>query len=269
MAQLYRLGKDINSSVDLQIGNLICQVKSQSLITWEKFIAKNYLQRIITTSEPKSKLTVNLKTWSKENFHLDFPPDLSEANLYLPKTIKSFKIFDFFFKTAIAALFLKNDGFFLHSSSFLHNGQGLIFAGKKGSGKSTILKLASGFKPLNDDFSIIRKDNNIFYIYSSPFHEKNPIPKTDIKAPVNKVFFLSKASKNGLEELDCHEKVLRFASLILMPNPKLFLSPRQSALIWELIWSKAKDFAKKNQAFMLYFKKDPSFLKLLELENRV
>lgn len=246
----------------MEIGGLVCRLKLHSQ-KWEKLIREKYRSYETGSKLSKPTCTISFAVWRNNNFHLSFSPSLEEAKLYTPPGTKKFKMFDFFLKTAVATLFLLKGGFFLHSSSLLKNGKGLIFAGKKGAGKSTILKLSPNFTPLNDDFSIIKNEGGKYFVYSSPFYEKNPIPRTKIKAPIEKVFFLVKDKENRLASLETEEIITTIASLILMPNPKAFLSSRQGALILEKIWSKARDFARKNPCFMLYFKKDKSFLKLL------
>ncbi|MDO8551798.1 MAG: hypothetical protein Q7S03_03930 [bacterium] len=247
--------------MNLKIGNLVCRLAVEDE-EWERLIEKKY--QFFKAAGNKPDLIINLIAWDKESFHLSFSPDISLGKLYIPKRAKKFKTFDFFLKTGLATLFLSNGGFFLHGASLLKDGKVIIFAGKKGAGKSTILKLASNLTPLNDDFAIIQDSTKGYFAHSSPFYEKNDIPQTNIKAPIKAVFLLVKASENQLKKIPLNEAIIKLASLILLPNPQLFLSPSQSTLLMEKIWSAACKFPKKTPCFMLYFKKDNSFLELLK-----
>jgi hypothetical protein len=64
------------------------------------------------------------------------------------------------------------EGLFLHASAINDNGYGRIFAGKSGSGKSTLARLwneKKGCEILCDDMVIIRKMNNVFKVYGTPW----------------------------------------------------------------------------------------------------
>ncbi len=82
--------------------------------------------------------------------------------------------FSLLLREVLQELLSKNDGFILHGSAIAIHKGAVIFSGKSGAGKSTLVKiLESKFQPLADDMIIIRKSKNAWYVYQTPFFEKN------------------------------------------------------------------------------------------------
>jgi hypothetical protein len=64
-------------------------------------------------------------------------------------------------------------GIFIHACGIKDKMGGGIFVGRSGAGKTTLVRFArsiAGFKCINDDRLIIRKQNGKFFIYNTPFH---------------------------------------------------------------------------------------------------
>jgi len=65
------------------------------------------------------------------------------------------------------------NGMFLHAASVVVNSNsGFIFCGESGCGKTTITNLSNRYTALNEDVSLIRKVNNHYNVYSTPFYGK-------------------------------------------------------------------------------------------------
>ncbi len=92
---------------------------------------------------------------------------------------------------------IRTDGFLLHASSIKINNAAILFIAPSGTGKSTIMKtLSSIFQPLGDDSAIIRKYKNKYYIYQTPFIEKEAwIKKNNARINLGKIYFI-KQGKN-------------------------------------------------------------------------
>ncbi len=245
----------------IKLGGLVFFLEIKNKV-WKSFLRGKY-KLFLTSDKSKIDFCISICSQKRKKYSLSFSLDGKEVKIYTPFSLRRFRTFDFFLKTAIATFFLNKKGFFLHASALVKDGQGLIFAGKKRSGKSTLIKLVSNFKPLNDDFAIIRKIKNKFFVFSSPFYETNPIAKTNSNVPIRNLYFLAQSKNNSLEAIKKENCVPKIASLILSSLSLSNLNKKQEKLILEKIWLNANDFTRAIPSFMLYFKKDQSFLRLL------
>lgn len=72
----------------------------------------------------------------------------------------------------IISILHRYDGVLIHSSGVILNGEGVIFAGISGAGKTTISKLwreRDGVAILSDDRIIIRKERSGYFAYGTPW----------------------------------------------------------------------------------------------------
>lgn len=92
-------------------------------------------------------------------------------------------------------LLSKNKGFVFHASANLINNRASLFLAPSGGGKSTIMTLLSKkFLPLAGDTVIIKKEKKQYYIYQTPFSEKDHwLKKNKERYPLGKIFFIKKA----------------------------------------------------------------------------
>ncbi len=86
----------------------------------------------------------------------------------------------------------------LHSCAVIDRGNGILFAGVSTAGKSTTARLwgrLSDARVLNDDHTIVRKINDEFCVYGTPWHG---IAGTALAedAPLKKIFILKHAPTN-------------------------------------------------------------------------
>jgi hypothetical protein len=102
-------------------------------------------------------------------------------------------------------------GIMLHCCGIDAQGQGLVFIGKSGIGKSTMARLwqqTGSATVLNDDRIIVRDRDDQFALYGTPWHGD----VTQVSAgsvPLHKLFFLRQATTNSLRKLSCLETVSR------------------------------------------------------------
>ncbi len=107
-------------------------------------------------------------------------------------------------------------GIMMHACGVSHNGQGIIFAGTSGAGKSTVadlwktrisrLKSRSMEPPkntilLSDDRIIIRKIDGRFFVFGTPWHGDSKVCSPE-EAPLDKIFFLQQARENKVKKID-------------------------------------------------------------------
>jgi hypothetical protein len=95
----------------------------------------------------------------------------------------------------VLIILIKGDGFMIHASAAEGKDGAIIFFGKSGDGKSTVVNfIKDDFFGLADDTGIIRKVNKKYFFYQTPFFEKNNwIIRSNKKYPIDKIFFIKKA----------------------------------------------------------------------------
>jgi len=104
-----------------------------------------------------------------------------------------------------------NNGALLHASSLEYNGDGYIFIGRGGSGKSTVARLLEPQRILSDDVTVIRKNINRYELFANPWWNYDKDIKIELPqkpATLKAVFFINKANKTSFKRLS-YKKALR------------------------------------------------------------
>ncbi|MFC1886902.1 hypothetical protein ACFLZM_07585 [Thermodesulfobacteriota bacterium] len=102
-----------------------------------------------------------------------------------------------FYRMALNFFLIENNGFLLHSAGVVCGDDAYIFSGPGGIGKSTIAALSNEFKVLADDFVCIRKIEDSFYAYSTPWYGGKGQEGYEIK----RLFFLFRDEKTQIIDL--------------------------------------------------------------------
>jgi hypothetical protein len=93
----------------------------------------------------------------------------------------------------------KQGGFLLHSASAIRNGKAFLFAGVSGAGKTTISRLAPPDATLlTDEISYIRKLDDGYVAYGTPFTGELAKLGENTSAPVAALYLLAKG-ENRIE----------------------------------------------------------------------
>ena len=82
----------------------------------------------------------------------------------------------------------------LHASGFAYRGEGYCFLGDSGAGKSTLVRdltKKAGFTVLGEDQVVLRRREDQFMIFGTPWHE-TPDMCSPLGVPLKKVFFLDR-----------------------------------------------------------------------------
>jgi len=101
-------------------------------------------------------------------------------------------------------LFSRHAGMVAHACGIKRGAAGILFPGVSTAGKSTISRLwekRGGVTVLNDDRVVIRKKDDGFWIYGTPWHGDAKLFSPD-KAPLKKVFFIRHGEKNEIRKID-------------------------------------------------------------------
>jgi len=89
-------------------------------------------------------------------------------------------------------------GVMLHACGVVYQGQGFLFAGVGGAGKTTTARLwenQPAARVLNDDHIIVRKKEGQFYIYGTPWHGRGGMALPE-EAPLKRIFVLKQTPSN-------------------------------------------------------------------------
>lgn len=100
-------------------------------------------------------------------------------------------------------------GFYLHASTVVKDGKAYLFSAPCGTGKSTHTQLwvdtfGGDTRIINDDKPALRKIDNVWYAYGTPWCGKAYINSNE-KAPVAGVCFLKQAPHNKIRKMGTEE----------------------------------------------------------------
>ncbi|MGD2253454.1 MAG: hypothetical protein PVF70_11130 [Anaerolineales bacterium] len=116
----------------------------------------------------------------------------------------------------LARVLADRQGFYLHSSGAILDGQALLFAGRSGAGKSTMIKqLQDKVEVLCDDRNIVRRRGDDFWAFGTWSHGELPVVSTR-SAPLRAILFLEQASENRIQRIEERKESIRLllASLV-------------------------------------------------------
>lgn len=122
----------------------------------------------------------------------------------------------------------KFNGFFFHSSSLMLNDEAYVFTALSGTGKSTHTALWREYFGdkvimINDDKPIIRKKNDRYYAYGTPWMGKSSIGN-NISAPVKAVYVLRRGDENKAERVKPADVFKQIFEATLIPTDKELMS---------------------------------------------
>lgn len=97
----------------------------------------------------------------------------------------------------------QSHSFCIHASAIISpSGGAYLFLGDSGAGKSTIIRMiGKSFKPLLDDIGFIRKKGRGYYLYTSPYKEKNTYTKVPGPFLIEKIFFPMKGERFSIRSI--------------------------------------------------------------------
>lgn len=152
-------------------------------------------------------------------------PDLRSGSLYMVDESPSYGLpsdpLGYPLNQILLILLLKEGrGILVHACGVEDRGNGYLFMGHSGDGKSTIGKIwhSQGATVLNDDRIIIREEEGTFKMYGTPWNGtfKECSPKG---LPASRIFFLGKGKENRIARA---EKPRALSALLTVIFPPLW-----------------------------------------------
>jgi len=160
-------------------------------------------------------------------------------------------------QTLIARLLADRQGCYLHSSSVILEGNGLLFVGHSDAGKSTITKmLKKKAEILCDDRIIVRRQPEGFRVYGTWSHGEIQNVSSS-SAPLKAVLFLEKDKTNSIVQFDDKKEIMRRLLACI-------IKPFVTADWWQKELSLLEKIAVEVPCYSLHFDKSGKIVGLLE-----
>ena len=161
------------------------------------------------------------ETMNGLNRSLCISRDCNRADLYFTEPNGSF--IDPFFGPTIELLMVnylaRVGSIIVHACGVDYRGKGILFVGESGAGKSTLTKIwnkENGVEILSDDRIIIRKKNDQYWMYGTPWHGDARFA-SPAKVKLEKVFFIKHGQANSIKAAGGTLPVLRFLKASFPP----------------------------------------------------
>ncbi|MFH2009865.1 MAG: hypothetical protein ABI333_24940 [bacterium] len=117
----------------------------------------------------------------------------------------------------MASVLSQGYGLSLHACGVADEGRGYLFPGHSGAGKSTMGRLWERHAVvLNDERMVLRERHGQLWIYGTPYRGENS-QYANAGVPLDKIFFLHQAPRNGVTALGAADVATRLLSHTLLP----------------------------------------------------
>jgi hypothetical protein len=155
------------------------------------------------------------------DFHAELDPELRRGLIRLAPSPYAI---DAAFRVLHSLLLASQGGLLVHASSAVRNGKAFLFAGVSGAGKTTISRLAPPDATLlTDEISYIRREQDEYVAYGTPFAGELAKPGENIRAPLSALYLLAQGPENRIDVVsaaDATRAVLE-SVLFFAHDPKL------------------------------------------------
>jgi hypothetical protein len=243
----------------LQIGDVCCALRFDDTKYAES--VRNFYKDFLSLNEPDIMIDIKIVLHNEEieipsnilmsktvdgnnfNFHSglitgNIDPDKRQCTIHVKNALlkeRSVRIFEQFLIQVYYTILKQKNSDEVKNKSFVHgcavsrNGQGFLFSGPSGTGKSTIAKLSSDFKILNDELVIVNRSNGNYVVSSSPFKGdfKNNINGS---VPLSALFLIKHGKKNMIRKITKTEFVTRFVREVIYSDSLLSTKKKESFL---------------------------------------
>ena len=142
-----------------------------------------------------------------------FDPDFRSGDLYALRKRGGFFNFQYFayplHEILMIHLLCRDQGLLLHACGIVDKGDGILFCGMSGGGKSTLANIwedQTGNMVLSDDRVIVRMIDGCVTAFGTPWHGEAGHASPEM-ARLRKIFFIEHAEKNWAKKLSRTEAV--------------------------------------------------------------
>jgi len=266
---IYRGNRNLDISMGIRLVRALPLLKKD---TKRIFLTRHFQSDQLNWALFKNKNYYVLREYpSGKNQHYILSHDFSKAEVYLLRKRKdefSWNLEEIIYDALQVILihyFSRRGAIFTHAVGIKDNStKGLLFIGKSGQGKSTSARLwhkHSRAKVLNDDRIILRKIDNKFFIYGSPWHGdfSDYLTSRVDRARLKSIFFISHSRKNRASVLK--KRIFSFLYPCLFPA----FWDREGL---EKTVNMCNELFSKVPCFKLGFRNDKSVIKFIRTIDR-
>ena len=131
-------------------------------------------------------------------------------------------------------------------------GEFVTIIGASGSGKSTVCRLSKKARVLHDDLNVVKKNHKGYFLFPGLDMKRKVLPRP---GRLRAIFFIKKAKVNKLQRLSLKESFKESLEHCRSLAQDSNIVQRYDDLL---------DLFKKVPSYRLYFRKDPSFWRLID-----
>jgi hypothetical protein len=162
---------------------------------------------------------------------------------------------DSLLRILLTMILLPRRGFLLHAATVVRDGRAYIFAGRSGTGKSTVASLSPAGTVLTDEISLLRFTDGCWHAYGTPFWGEFRAAGLNEHYPIAGIYALAQATDDRLEPLAAKE-ILR----ALLPCVLFFTSnPEANRALLHML----SGIAQQVPCQRLYFRRTAEFWKVV------
>jgi hypothetical protein len=162
-----------------------------------------------------------------------------------------------FLRICYSFLAVEHRGLLLHSAGVIKNGNGYIFPGISGTGKSTIASLATEKEVvLSDEMVVVREAEEGHLVYSTPFYGTNESADLNSNAPLKAAFLPVKDDKVCIKETKPSQALTKLLASVLFFGQKPSLN--------QCLMDISADIIAQIPFYEMHFQRDTSFWKRID-----
>jgi len=113
-------------------------------------------------------------------------------------------------RTLVGRYLLRRRGLPFHAAAMIHDGQGYLFVGRRGAGKTTLVRLFPGESVLGDDHALVVCEAGGVRVYGTPYSVREGTPSQPGSAPLAAILVRAQDATTRVEALS---RAVAFKSL--------------------------------------------------------
>jgi hypothetical protein len=177
--------------------------------------------------------------------------DAGRGKCVMGRNMEPFAV-ESFLRVSYSFLAVANGGLLLHSAGVIRDGQGFLFPGVSGTGKSTIASLVTSREiVLSDELIMVTNTDGDYQVHSTPFHGTNEAPEENRHAPLKAAFLPVKDTQSYVAEAKPRRALAKLLGSILFFG--------QESASTQRLMDIGADLVAQVPFYEMHFRRDNSF----------